>query len=121
MCVHVVYGRVCTYMWLFTQGPLENVARMSEASGPADKVKGFGVPHISAECTFPSKIYILRDSEISSFGSLKFVSFQWMDQSSSYHFNFSTVHRPTFTFLQGYQLTIAEYSTSGRGSRQQCI
>ncbi len=38
---------VCARMWLFTQGPLENAARVSEACRPADEVKGFWVPHNS--------------------------------------------------------------------------
>lgn len=38
---------VCARMWLFTQGPLENAARVSEACRPADEVKGFRVPRNS--------------------------------------------------------------------------
>lgn len=38
---------VCVRMWLFTQGPLENAARVSEACRPTDEVKGFRVPHNS--------------------------------------------------------------------------
>lgn len=38
---------VCARMWLFTQGPLENAAGVSEACRPADEVKGFRVPHNS--------------------------------------------------------------------------
>lgn len=46
MCVCVcLYEHVC--LWLFTQGPLENAARVSEACRPADEVKGFRVPHNS--------------------------------------------------------------------------
>lgn len=37
----------CARMWLFTQGPLENAARVSEACRPAHEVKGFRVPHNS--------------------------------------------------------------------------
>lgn len=43
----MAYGCVCASMWLFTQGPLENAARVSEACRPADEVKGFRVPHNS--------------------------------------------------------------------------
>lgn len=43
----MVYGCVCVPMWLFTQGPLENAARVSEACRRADEVKGFRVPHNS--------------------------------------------------------------------------
>lgn len=38
---------VCVCMWLFTQGSLENAARVSEACRPAHEVKEFRVPHNS--------------------------------------------------------------------------
>ena len=37
----------CVHVWLFTQGPLENAARVSEACRPAHEVKGFRVAHNS--------------------------------------------------------------------------
>lgn len=54
---------VCArHMWLFTLDPLENAATVSETCGPADKVKGFRVPH-----NFPLSVeqgeWILRTAQ----------------------------------------------------------
>lgn len=65
---YVVYGCVClcVHMWLFTQGPLENAARVSEACRPADEVKGFRVSHNSPLSICPQGEWTLRNDTVAA-------------------------------------------------------
>ncbi len=53
-------------MWLFTLGPLENAAKVSEACRPADEVKGFGVPHNSPLSVFDRENGHLRTGTVTA-------------------------------------------------------
>lgn len=57
---------VCVCTWLFTQGPLENAARVSEACRPADEVKGFRVPHNSPLSICPQGEWTLRNDTVAA-------------------------------------------------------